>query len=227
MVSITAVEVSRDIAHARVYVTLLGCDSEEAPNRHKVLQGAAGSCAAPWRERRPCARSRAAFPFDSSVGRGRDLEALIEPGHRRRRELHAADDDDGADRGSDTAGDGGRGSALMAKRRRGRPVSGILLLDKPAGMSSNQALQRVKRLYGPPRPGIRAASTRSRPECCRCASARRRSSPSTSSTPTRCTRAASGSAQHGYGRCGRQVVGGRRLGADARASRGGAGGLSR
>ncbi|MEE4110426.1 MAG: tRNA pseudouridine(55) synthase TruB, partial [Halieaceae bacterium] len=41
----------------------------------------------------------------------------------------------------------------MAKRRRGRPVSGILLLDKPAGMSSNQALQRVKRLYGAAKAG--------------------------------------------------------------------------
>ncbi len=32
-------------------------------------------------------------------------------------------------------------------RARGRPVSGILLLDKPVGLSSNHALQRVKRLY--------------------------------------------------------------------------------
>lgn len=31
--------------------------------------------------------------------------------------------------------------------RRGRDVRGILLLDKPAGLTSNQALQRVKRLY--------------------------------------------------------------------------------
>lgn len=35
----------------------------------------------------------------------------------------------------------------MARRRRGRPVSGILLLDKPLGMSSNGALQRAKRLF--------------------------------------------------------------------------------
>jgi len=33
------------------------------------------------------------------------------------------------------------------RRERGRPVSGILLLDKPLGLSSNHALQRVKRLY--------------------------------------------------------------------------------
>ncbi len=35
----------------------------------------------------------------------------------------------------------------MARRRRGRPVNGILVLDKPAGVSSNQALQMVKRLF--------------------------------------------------------------------------------
>lgn len=32
-------------------------------------------------------------------------------------------------------------------RARGRPISGILLLDKPLGLSSNHALQAVKRLY--------------------------------------------------------------------------------
>jgi tRNA pseudouridine55 synthase len=33
------------------------------------------------------------------------------------------------------------------RRVRGRPVDGILLLDKPIGLSSNHALQRVKRLF--------------------------------------------------------------------------------
>jgi len=33
------------------------------------------------------------------------------------------------------------------RRARGRPINGILLLDKPAGKSSNQALQIVKRLF--------------------------------------------------------------------------------
>jgi tRNA pseudouridine55 synthase len=36
----------------------------------------------------------------------------------------------------------------MAKQPKGRAVSGILILDKPTGMSSNHALQRVKRLFG-------------------------------------------------------------------------------
>ena len=33
------------------------------------------------------------------------------------------------------------------RRARGREINGILLLDKPAGLSSNQALQRAKRLF--------------------------------------------------------------------------------
>jgi tRNA pseudouridine55 synthase len=35
----------------------------------------------------------------------------------------------------------------VSRRRRGRALDGILVLDKPSGMSSNQALQAVKRLY--------------------------------------------------------------------------------
>lgn len=34
----------------------------------------------------------------------------------------------------------------MARRRRGLPVNGVLLLDKPKGASSNHALQRVRRM---------------------------------------------------------------------------------
>ena len=36
----------------------------------------------------------------------------------------------------------------MGRRRRGRRVDGILVLDKPQGISSNDAVQAVKRLYG-------------------------------------------------------------------------------
>ncbi|MCZ6828473.1 MAG: tRNA pseudouridine(55) synthase TruB [Gammaproteobacteria bacterium] len=35
----------------------------------------------------------------------------------------------------------------MARRRKGRHIDGILLLDKPQGVSSNHALQAVKRLF--------------------------------------------------------------------------------
>lgn len=42
----------------------------------------------------------------------------------------------------------------MARRKnKGRNVSGVLLLDKPAGSSSNHALQQVKRLFGAAKAG--------------------------------------------------------------------------
>lgn len=37
---------------------------------------------------------------------------------------------------------------MSKSRHKGRPVNGILLLDKPKGITSNAALQVVKRLYG-------------------------------------------------------------------------------
>ncbi len=36
----------------------------------------------------------------------------------------------------------------MGRRRRGRPVNGMLVVDKPQGWSSSDAVQRVKQLYG-------------------------------------------------------------------------------
>ena len=41
----------------------------------------------------------------------------------------------------------------MARQRRGRPIDGILILDKPTGMTSNAALQIVKRLYSAAKAG--------------------------------------------------------------------------
>ena len=41
----------------------------------------------------------------------------------------------------------------MARRRRGRSVNGVLVLDKPLGCSSNHALQNMKRLYGAAKAG--------------------------------------------------------------------------
>ena len=35
----------------------------------------------------------------------------------------------------------------MGRRRKGRPINGVVLLDKPTGISSNDALQKVKRIY--------------------------------------------------------------------------------
>ena len=36
---------------------------------------------------------------------------------------------------------------LVARRRQGRDVSGVLVLDKPAGFSSNDAVQKAKRMF--------------------------------------------------------------------------------
>ncbi len=41
----------------------------------------------------------------------------------------------------------------MARRKKGRPVNGILVLDKPSGMTSNAALQTVKRLFNAQKAG--------------------------------------------------------------------------
>src|SRR5262245_38835098 len=35
----------------------------------------------------------------------------------------------------------------MSRRQRGRDVNGIIVVDKPCGVSSNDAVQRAKRLY--------------------------------------------------------------------------------
>ncbi|NIG62119.1 MAG: tRNA pseudouridine(55) synthase TruB [Serratia symbiotica] len=42
---------------------------------------------------------------------------------------------------------------MSRHRRRGRDIHGVLLLDKPQGLSSNDALQKVKRLYNANRAG--------------------------------------------------------------------------
>ena len=41
----------------------------------------------------------------------------------------------------------------MARRRRGRNVNGIVLLDKPQDISSNDALQKVRRLFNAAKAG--------------------------------------------------------------------------
>ncbi|WP_461482269.1 tRNA pseudouridine(55) synthase TruB [Porticoccus sp.] len=41
----------------------------------------------------------------------------------------------------------------MGRRRKGRAVNGILLLDKPLGLSSNSALQKVRHLFGAAKAG--------------------------------------------------------------------------
>ncbi|TNC80577.1 MAG: tRNA pseudouridine(55) synthase TruB [Oleiphilus sp.] len=41
----------------------------------------------------------------------------------------------------------------MARRRKGRALNGVLILDKPQGLTSNAALQRVRKAYGAQKAG--------------------------------------------------------------------------
>lgn len=41
----------------------------------------------------------------------------------------------------------------MARKRKGRPVDGVLILDKPQGLTSNAALQRVRRIFSAQKAG--------------------------------------------------------------------------
>lgn len=80
MVSITDVEVSRDMSYARVYMTVLGKETqEEAEESVEVLNKAAGflrTQLARINNARTTPKLR--FYFDSSVGRGQYLSNLIE-----------------------------------------------------------------------------------------------------------------------------------------------------
>lgn len=100
MVSITGVDVSRDLAHARVWFTRLGSDSaEEAGEATKVLNGAAGYLRSLLsRDSNLRTVPQLGFRFDSSVGRGRDMEDLIRQAADADRELGLRrDEPDGED----------------------------------------------------------------------------------------------------------------------------------
>ncbi len=79
MVSVTGVEVSRDLGYAKVFYTLLGCESDqEAADATGVLNRASGFLRTQLSQdssMRTVPRLR--FYFDNSVGRGRFLEDLI------------------------------------------------------------------------------------------------------------------------------------------------------
>lgn len=89
MVSITGVEVSRDLGHAKVYYTVMDADSsEDASESTEVLNRAAGFLRSQL-SRDSTMRSvpQLRFYFDTSVGRGRRLEDLIRRAAEADREL--------------------------------------------------------------------------------------------------------------------------------------------
>lgn len=97
MVSVTGVNVSRDLGYAKVYFTRLGADSpEEAAESAEALNHAAGFLRAQVsRDSNMRSVPQLRFYFDTSVGRGRDMEALIRKAADADRELGLRDDDNG------------------------------------------------------------------------------------------------------------------------------------
>jgi ribosome-binding factor A len=97
MVMVNEVEVSRDLAHARVFVTVMGKDdAEQAREALEVLNDAAGFL------RSQLARSstmrttpRLNFVFDSSVLRGQQLSSLIDQAVATDEAMQREDDPEG------------------------------------------------------------------------------------------------------------------------------------
>lgn len=91
MVSITGVDVSRDMAHAKVYVTVLGKDTkEEAEESVAVLNKAAGYLRSQLAKSNNARTTpRLHFHFDGSVVRGQYLSELID--HAVAKDKHVSD----------------------------------------------------------------------------------------------------------------------------------------
>ncbi len=79
MVSVTGVDVSRDIGYAKIHFTVLGSDSaDEAKESTEVLNKAAGYLRTQLsRDSNMRSVPQLRFYFDGSVGRGRYMEDLI------------------------------------------------------------------------------------------------------------------------------------------------------
>lgn len=80
MVNITAVEVNRDLANAKVFVTFVGTDSEdESRQATDVLNGASGFLRSLLAKRMQMRTTpRLHFIYDPTSKRGQDLSALID-----------------------------------------------------------------------------------------------------------------------------------------------------
>lgn len=96
MVSITGVDVSRDLGHAKVYYTALDSNSsDDASESTEALNRASGflrSQLSKDSNMRTVPNLR--FYFDGSVGRGRNLEDLIQRATDADRELALQDDNE-------------------------------------------------------------------------------------------------------------------------------------
>lgn len=95
MVSITGVNVSRDLGHAKVFFTVLGSDSsDDASESIEALNKAAGFLRSQLsRDSNMRSVPQLRFYFDTSVGQGRYMEELIRRAADADRELGLHSDD--------------------------------------------------------------------------------------------------------------------------------------
>jgi ribosome-binding factor A len=101
-VSLTGVEVSRDLSHAKVFFTLMNdVSSEERAEVIAVLSKVSGFLRSELAKASTMRTvPRISFRFDESVGRGRDMETLFREVRRADEQLHTGDPEDA----SETAG---------------------------------------------------------------------------------------------------------------------------
>ena len=94
MVTVSAVEVSRDLAYATVFVTFLGKDEpEEITASLKALQHASGFLRSQLgRIIRMRLTPHLTFKYDESLVRGRELSSLIEEARARDSEIDHSDE---------------------------------------------------------------------------------------------------------------------------------------
>ena len=99
MVSITGVDVSRDLGHAKVYYTVMSSGSgDDASESNEALNKAAGFLRSQLsRDSNMRTVPQLRFIFDTSVGRGRELEDLIRRAADADRQLGLRDDDGAGD----------------------------------------------------------------------------------------------------------------------------------
>ena len=96
MVSVTGVDVSRDIGYAKIHYTVLGADSsEDAKESTDVLNKASGFLRSQLaRESKMRSVPQLRFYFDSSVGQGRHMEDLIDRAAKADRDLVGGEEPD-------------------------------------------------------------------------------------------------------------------------------------
>ena len=98
-VSLTGVEVSRDLSHAKVFFTLMNdVSSEERAEVISALSKVSGFLRSELAKASTMRTvPRISFRFDESVGRGRDMETLLREVRRADEQLQTGDPEDASE----------------------------------------------------------------------------------------------------------------------------------